>query len=343
MSNNDNQWQNIVKITGFLILAIAIVFILKTLKGIFIPLVMAIFFTYLFAPVVEFFAKFKIPRIVTLFIIIGIVSVAGIFFTQIVVRNIKEFITIWPTMESKIISGISSFLYEYFNINIKDLSGILQSRRVTEMLSSALNISVSVIGKIFLTLLILIFIYLTYHNFPHLIKKAFDREKVRKIFLILGNTNQQIIHYIFIKTVISAGTGISTGVACALFGIRFAVLWGALAFFLNYIPYIGSIIAVIIPIILSILQFPHSLVPLFAALVLIGIQLVLGSFLDPEIMGTRLNLSPILILISLFFWGYVWGIVGAFLAVPMTAVMKIVFQNIEPLKFVAVLMSKKAD
>jgi len=343
MANYDTHWQNIVKITAFLVMAIAVVFILKTLKGIFIPLVMAIFFTYLFAPVVEFFAKFKIPRIVTLFIIIGIICVVGIFFTQLLVRNIKEFITLWPTMESRIISGIGAFLLEHFNINIRDLSGILQSRRITEMLSSALNISVSVIGKIFLTLLILIFIYLTYHNFPRLIKKAFDREKSRQIFLILGNINQQIIRYIFIKTVISAGTGVCTGVACALFGIRFAILWGALAFLLNYIPYIGSLIAVIIPIILSILQFQHSFIPLFAGLTLIGIQLLLGSFLDPEMMGTRFNLSPILILVSLFFWGYVWGVVGAFLAVPMTAVMKIVIQNIEPLKFVAVLMSKRAD
>ena len=141
----------------------------------------------------------------------------------------------------------------------------------------------------------------------------------------------------------SAGTGILTGVSCALFGIKFPVLWGFLAFLFNYIPYIGSLAAITLPIILSVLQFPGSYLPIFSALSLIAIQLTIGSYLDPEMMGRRFNLSPILIILSLFFWGYVWGLAGAFLAVPITAVIKIIAQNIEPLKPVAVLMSKKVE
>jgi predicted PurR-regulated permease PerM len=110
----------------------------------------------------------------------------------------------------------------------------------------------------------------------------------------------------------------------------------------NYIPYIGSITAVILPIILSFLQFPNSYIPIFSTVSLLTIQFFMGSYLDPEIMGNRFNLSPILILLSLFFWGYVWGIVGAFLAVPITAIIKIVAQNIEVTRPIAVLMSRKA-
>ncbi len=146
-----------------------------------------------------------------------------------------------------------------------------------------------------------------------------------------------------IKTLISAGTGILTSTACAIFGIKFAVLWGFLAFLLNYIPYIGSFGAVIFPIVLSFFQFPHSYIPLVAALSLLIIQLVMGSYLDPEMMGNRFNLSPILIIVSLFFWSYVWGAVGAFLAVPIVAIIKIVVQNIESYKFIAVLMSRRVD
>jgi predicted PurR-regulated permease PerM len=83
--------------------------------------------------------------------------------------------------------------------------------------------------------------------------------------------------------------------------------------------------------------------PLIAGITLLLIQLFFGNYLDPEMMGNRFNLSPIIIIFSLFFWGYVWGIVGTFLAVPITATIKIVIQNIEPLKPVAVLMSKRAD
>ncbi len=333
----------VVQFTAYLISAIAIVFILKTLKGIFIPLVLAFFFAYLFAPIVEFFAKFKVPRILTLFILLGIISLLGIFGAQIISKNIKEFIRLWPTYESKIISGISTFFKNYFNLETRSFFEILRSSRVTDILSSFLNTSFKIFGKLLSTLLILIFIYLSYHNYPKLIKKAFPEEKAKPIFNVINNINEQIINYIMIKTVISAGTGILTGVACAILHVQFSILWGALAFLLNYIPYIGSIIAVILPIALSFVQFPHSFIPFLTAIILIVIQLFMGSFLDPEMMGNKFNLSPVVIVISLFFWGYVWGVVGAFLAVPTTAVIKIIFQNIESLKFLSILMSKKAD
>jgi len=341
--SDKESWVKVIQFTAYLISAIALVFILKTLKGIFIPLVLSIFFAYLFAPIVEFLAKFKIPRIATLFVLLGIISLIGIFGSQIISKNIKEFIKLWPTYESTIISSITSFFEQYLNIETKNFFEILRSARVTELLSSLVNKSLNIFGKILSTLLILIFIYLSYHNYPALIKKAFPEDKSKRIFNIINNINEQIINYILIKTVISAGTGLLTGVSCAVLGIQFAVLWGFLAFLLNYIPYIGSIVAVILPIALSFIQFPHSFLPFLSAIILIVIQLFMGSFLDPEMMGNKFNLSPVVIVISLFFWGYVWGAVGTFLAVPMTALLKIVFQNIDSLHFLSILMSKKAD
>ena len=340
--DNEESWQGIVKFSALIITTIAVVFVLRTLSDIFIPLVLAIFIAYLFAPAVEFLARFKIPRIVTLFILLGIISVLGMFTAQLIITNIKEFIIFWPTMESRLISGIETFFKNYFNIETQGLLGILQSAKIGELSSSFLNISVAFIGKLLLTILILIFIYLTYKNYPRLITKAFDRKRARYIFKIMGNINEQIMKYILIKTLISAGTGILTVGACAVLGIKFAALWGFIAFMFNYIPYIGSITAVILPIILSFLQFPNSYIPIFSAVSLLTIQFFMGSYLDPEIMGNRFNLSPILILLSLFFWGYVWGIVGAFLAVPITAIIKIVAQNIEVMRPIAVLMSRKA-
>ncbi len=329
--------------TAIVISLIAVVFILRTLSNIFVPLILAIFFAYLFAPAVEFLAKYRIPRIVTLFILLGVISVTGIFIAQMLSNNIREFIVFWPTLESKLLSSIEAFFKNYFRIETKNILEILQSTRVTDVLSNFLNVSMNAIGQLLLTLLILVFIYLTYKNYPRLIRKAFTAQRAQNIFEIVKNINVQIMKYIMIKTLMSAGTGILTGVACALFGVKFAVLWGFLAFLFNYIPYIGSLAAIILPIILSFLQFPGSYLPVFTALSLIVIQVTIGSYLDPEVMGTRFNLSPILILLSLFFWGYVWGLVGAFLAVPITAVIKIIAQNIEPMKPVAVLMSKKAD
>lgn len=340
---NEDQWQKVVKITSLIIVIIAMVFVLKTLKGIFIPLVVSIFVTYLFAPVVELLAKVKIPRIVTLFILMGIISLIGVFGAQIIVNNVKDFIDYWPSLEKELFVSLGTFFEKYLSLETSSFFNIIESARIQEFLSSAFNISLSFIGKLFLTILLLIFIYISYHNYPGLIKKAFDEKRADYIFNIVTSINNQIIRFIFIKTLISAGTGILTGIACWVLGIKFAVLWGFFAFLLNYIPYIGSIVAVILPIILSFMQFPHSIIPYITIIILLGIQIFIGSFLDPEIMGNRFNLSPIIILVSLFFWGYMWGIVGAFLAVPITAIIKIVIQNIDTFKPIAVLISKKVD
>jgi len=343
MNGHDEPWNRIIRITVLIILIIAVVFVLKTLKGIFVPLVLAVFLTYLFAPVVELLAKIKIPRILSLFILLVIIGLMGTFLARVLISNVKEFINYWPTVESKLLSNIGFFLKTYINIDTTDLFTILQSKRITDFFSSMINRSFTFVGQFLLTMLILIFIYLTYHNFPSLIKKAFERKRAKEIFTVLLNINRQIIKYIMLKTLISAGTGVLTGVACALLGIKFAMMWGALAFLLNYIPYVGSIAAVTFPILLSIFQFPHSYTPLIAAGALLAIQFFMGSYLDPEVMGNRFNLSPILIIISLFFWSYVWGVVGAFLAVPIVAIVKIIIMNIEPLKFIAILMSRRAD
>ena len=340
---NDEGLNKIAKFTALLICTIALVFVLKTLSGIFIPIVVAVFLTYLFAPVVELLAKIKIPRVLSLFILLGIISLLGALFSQILVQNIKEFVQYWPTVENKLFTSIGVFLKNYFNIDTTSLLSIFQSQKISDLLSSFVNRGFSFLGQFVLTLLILIFIYLSYHNYPKLIKKAFDRKRAFDIFGVLENINKQIISYIMIKTLISAGTGTLTGVACAVLGIKFPVLWGFLAFLLNYIPYIGSIVAVVFPILLSLFQFPHSYTPAIAAVSLFVIQFFMGSYLDPEMMGNKFNLSPILIIVSLFFWSYVWGVIGAFLAVPILAVIKIVIQNIESYKFLAVLMSKRAE
>jgi len=339
----DSQHKSIVTIAATVIVLIAVVLILKTLKGIFIPLVLSIFITYLFAPVVEFLAKLKVPRIVSLFIMLIIVCLIGFFFAQIVINNIKNFMEYWPSMEKEMFKKAGNLLNRYMEVDLTSIRDFLGSARIQEVLRGVFSGSFAVVGKVGLTLLLLIFISLSYHNYPRLIRKAFDRERTARIFRVLENINDQIVRYLFYKTVISAGTGILTGVSCALLGIKFAVLWGFLAFLLNYIPYIGSFIAVIPPIILSLLQFPHSYIPYLTMVLLIAIQVVIGSFLDPEIMGNRFNLSPIVILIALFFWGYVWGAVGTFLAVPIMAILKIVFHNIDSTRFIAVLMSKRAE
>ena len=126
----------------------------------------------------------------------------------------------------------------------------------------------------------------------------------------------------------------------ALYGLEFALLWAVLVAFLNFVPYIGSVLGVAIPVLMAVVQFNELGVILTLLLALSAVQFVIGNFLDPYVMGNSLNLSPFAILISLAVWSELWGIPGAFLAVPITAIITIVFSEFAGTRPIAVLLSK---
>jgi predicted PurR-regulated permease PerM len=117
------------------------------------------------------------------------------------------------------------------------------------------------------------------------------------------------------------------------------MIWGILTFLLNFIPSIGSVVATILPITIAFIQFESYLTIFLVAVLLIVVQFTMGNLIDPRVVGDSVNLSPLVVLFSLIFWGWLLGIVGMFLAVPLSVVLKIVFENISDLRFLSVLMS----
>jgi predicted PurR-regulated permease PerM len=128
-----------------------------------------------------------------------------------------------------------------------------------------------------------------------------------------------------------------------MYGIDFAIVWGLLTFILYYIPNIGSLIATLAPIIVSLLEYGFGFTTISLAVLLVVSHNVIGNLIEPHYLGKQMDLSPVFVLFSLIFWGWIWGIVGMFLAVPIAASMKILFSNIEPLKPIAILMGTKSS
>lgn len=157
---------------------------------------------------------------------------------------------------------------------------------------------------------------------------------------MLGEIASKVQRYIWIKTVVSSLTGVGTYAVLRFLGVDFAETWGLLAFVLNYIPYIGTYVAVIIPVVVSLVQFdaPSQAAAVLASLMVV--QTLLGSILDPMLTGKGLNLSPLAIIISLIFWGALWGVVGMVLSVPILAVFAIVCANVPAWRWIAVLLSE---
>jgi predicted PurR-regulated permease PerM len=134
-------------------------------------------------------------------------------------------------------------------------------------------------------------------------------------------------------------TGFFVWLFLTIIGMDFPLIWGALAFFLNFIPNLGSIVFVVVVIIMAILQYyPELGMVVPVAISMTMTQLVIGNFLDPKMQGERLNLSPVVIIISLLFWGWLWGITGAIISVPIAAIIKIICENVPFLRPVSILM-----
>ena len=157
-----------------------------------------------------------------------------------------------------------------------------------------------------------------------------------------ANVLQDLQVYLGVKTQVSLITGVLAGVSCWILGIDYPIVWGLLAFLLNYVPTLGSIIAGVPPVLLALVQFGWERALIIAVLYL-AINTLMGSVLEPRMMGKRLGLSPLVVFLSLVFWGFVWGPVGMVLCVPLTMLVKILLQNSPELRWIAVFLGSGAE
>ena len=167
-----------------------------------------------------------------------------------------------------------------------------------------------------------------------------DPRIVARVRQVTSEINSRIGAYLALKTFISILLGLTSWIVMAFMGLEFAAFWAVVIALLNYVPYIGSFLGVLFPVTMAIVQFANPNDVLAVLLPLIALQFLIGNFLDPYVMGNSLNLSPFAILVSLATWSALWGIPGAFLAVPITAIMAIVFSEFAGTRPLAVLLSR---
>src|SRR5260370_12297364 len=189
-----------------------------------------------------------------------------------------------------------------------------------------------------ITFLYLLFLIAEKFTLPRRLSLAFGREQGERVMEIVGTINQAISEYIAVKTFISFMAGLLSLAVLWYFNVDFFIMWSILIFLFNYIPYLGSWVAVGFPIVLSFLQLGSER-GIWVSGLLIAIQVGLGNFIEARLAGRKLGVSPLLILLSLSFWGLLWGIMGMILAVPLLVIIKIVLENIEETKPLATLMS----
>lgn len=327
-----------------LIVVFIIGVVLKLARPVLFPFFLAIFLSFTLYPVLDFLTRFKIPRSVAIVFILLVTFFIVYLLGNLLYSSGKTFAAEFPKYGQKI-NDILVSISERLPIPSKELEPFnlmdqLNFNNIGNMLLSTLGTFVSFLYNLFLILIFLVFILAGRGETEAKIFRSFNREQGETFIQIKNNIDTQIQRYLGIKTVVSFITGLLATVVLLFFGVDFAIVFGFLTFILNYIPNIGSIIATAFPLVIALVQF-DTLWPAFWILIILGtLQMIIGNFIEPRIMGQGLGLSPLVILFSLFFWGWLWGFPGMILAVPIVAVIKIVTSNIPSLKFISILISK---
>jgi predicted PurR-regulated permease PerM len=270
--------------------------------------------------------------------------IGRIFYTQVPV-----FIEEYPEYQKRLVG-----VYEDIRLNLPervnaaldiDWAEALPASKVAQTIAGTLGSLFSMLGTLILILLYMAFLLPERDQIPHRLEVAYDRKEMGRIVSIIESIQKQTESYIIGKATTSLITGILATAVLWAFGVKFFFIWGLLTFLLNFIPNIGSFIATVFPILMALVQpdpvFGLAKIACLAASLML-IQFVVGSILEPRLLGARLRLSPIVVFLSFLLWGWLWGVPGMILSVPIMALIRIVLENIEPLKPIAVLISNES-
>jgi AI-2 transport protein TqsA len=326
----ERNWLTTASLLAIATLAIGVV--LFYARPVLIPFVLAAFISILVYPLLDFqVLKMHIPRPLasTVALCAGLLLLAALFFflTKAVQsfvstagRYSEDFVTLAETCFAKLQSwGLE--------INQADIVDNIQTQ-IPRLAKTTFGTVVNFVSSAFLVLIFVIFMVIG--RDPHV--TALD------VYAAIEN---EVRRYLAIKTVISTVTGLLVWAILSAINLELAGVFGMLAFLLNFIPSIGSIIATLLPLPVAVAQFENPWMIVLAIALPGAIQMTIGNIIEPKLMGTRMNLHPITVLMALSFWGLLWGAVGMLLAVPMTAILRIVLMQFETLKPVGLLLAGK--
>ena len=337
---------------------IVVIFVagLKSAQGFFVPILLAGFIATVSLPITSWLRSRRVPRAIAvlLTVLVDFAFLTGI--VSIVIALTGDLETKWqdkyyPAMNLKIeeISETAVEVLEKWKIpDARETVRQYATIRIPQQLGESINPFdlgknvafrvVSFLGTTLLILILTVFMLSEARMFGRRVD-AILKARGPNLDRIMAAT-ADIQRYLAMKTVVSLATGFLAGFLCWAAGLDFYVLWGILAFALNFIPVLGSIIAGVPPFVLAFLvDGGPSAVAVGVGYV--SINVFLGNFLEPMLMGRRFGLSTLVVIISVLFWGFVWGPVGMFLAVPLTMVLKVMLDNSDELRWIAVAITKE--
>ena len=306
---------------SLLILAmVAVAFALNFTKPIMIPFVLALLIRILIDPIIDFQTNnLNVHRIVAVFVSLILIVFLFIIIVPLIVGSVATFLGSANEYNAKvllILDMIISRLQEFdIDINREVIRNSFISLPFLDWASTILSNSANIISKFFLVVIMTLFLLLG--------------SKSKNTSNEWNEIINSVKKYIFTKFITSAATGILTGIIYWLLGMELALIFGTMTFLLNFIPVIGSVIAVLIPLPIALLQFSDPTYIVYIILFPSIVHIIIGNILEPKLFGEAFGLHPITIILSLIFWGMIWGMIGVLLAAPITAIIKISFEKFD--------------
>ncbi len=317
-------------------------------KSFLLPLIFAIIFWVLIrklkstANKISVFQKYvpeKIKNLLLTIIIVGVIY----FISSVISINIETLIEGYDRYENNF-HTVLTYLNDLFGIDIKN--NIVDKKDIGTTISSLVEIVAlsftNMVSNVFMILLYMLFIFLEESNFNEKLKLIFVREsKYQNVSLTLIELEDSISNYLGVKTLVSLITASLSSIVLLWIGVDAPVFWGLIIFILNYIPTIGSLIATLFPSIFCLFQFAEITPSIITLVIVGGIQLIIGNVLEPKLVGNSMNISALVAIIALSFWGIIWGTTGMILSVPITVIMVIIFSKFDKTRPLAILLSDK--
>ncbi len=313
---------------------------MKAASSLFVPFLLAGFIGLLCAPALFWLRDRGLPTPIALVVVLLGLFGIGAVFGGLMSSSINEFTRLLPSYQERFGSVVESLTATLLSFGIDfgvstDDANPFDPRAALGLAGNLAGNLGSLLNLAFLLFLTVCFILLEASSFPRKVREAFgDSPEIEGRMTEIG---QSIRRYLGIKTLTSMLTGMLAYSALLLLGVKFAPLWALIAFLLNFVPAVGSVIAAVPAVALALIDNSPQTAAI-VALAYIAINIAVGSFLEPRVMGDGMGLSPLIVITSLVFWGWVLGPVGMVLAVPLTVILRILLGSQPSTQWVAVLL-----
>jgi AI-2 transport protein TqsA len=318
---------------------------LQMAKDLLVPFLVAAFLALITVRPMLWMLKRRVPAFVGALLIVTTIMLILATVGTIVGTSIAEFTAALPTYQAsldKIVDGFIVFLVENLNgdESIQSLGDMIDPGWAMGLAATILNGLKGVLTNVFLIIFTMIFMLLEASSAETKIEAAFGRstDSLQRPRQFLANLGR----YLGIKTIVSIATGLLAGLLTWSIGVDFPLLWAMLAFLLNYVPTIGSIIAAVPAVLLALVQIGPAAASA-TAIGFAGINVVFGNFLEPRLMGYGVGISPLVVFVGLIFWGWVFGPIGMLLSVPLTMTLKLTLESDERTRWIAILLGSERD